>query len=208
VLSTTKYFLAENIRSARRFISELALEISIEELQFRKLDKHTDPRDISDLITPIQSGFDIGIISESGLPCIADPGNLVVQYAHEHGIRVKTLAGASSIILGLISSGFDGQRFTFHGYLPIKDHDRIKRIREIEKELFKTGYTQIFMETPYRNQKMFTSLLHTLNRDTLLYVGSDISGKESNLKTMTVDRWKKSMVTLNKFPTIFAIGKY
>ncbi len=200
------HFAVENIRSARRYLSSLNLGLSIESLHFYTLDKTSTYQDCAQIILDIQNEK-MGVISESGLPGIADPGSMMVKYAHDHNINVIPLTGSTSIILALISSGFNGQQFTFHGYLPIDKSERKKRILSLEKDCMKSSYTQVFMETPYRNQSLFESLLSTLDGGSHLYVGFDITGESSFCKTLSVADWKKKPIKLEKKPTIFAIGQ-
>jgi 16S rRNA (cytidine1402-2'-O)-methyltransferase len=207
IIKNLEYFIVENVRTSRRFISSLQIGIDIELLSFQVLDKRFDESQIEKLFEPIFSGNDMGLQSEAGLPCIADPGNVAVAYAHRHRITVTPLIGASSIILGLISSGFNGQSFTFHGYLPIDKRERIRKIKEIELKVNKTGYTQLFMEAPYRNDEVLKTLIDHLNPQTLIYVGADITGESSMNMTLSAKDWKKNPPKLHKIPTIFGIGK-
>lgn len=206
VIKNTTYYAVENVRTARRFISALKLGIDISTLNFQVVDKNFKKDDCPELFQPIIRNKDLGVISEAGLPAIADPGSLLVQYAHKNKIPVIPLPGPSSIILGLISSGFNGQHFTFHGYLPIDKSKRTKTISDLEKAMNMTGYTQIFMETPYRNQSLLTELLRTLHPESHLYVGMDLTGKNESTTTMKVTQWRSSNRQLPKLPSIFAIG--
>ena len=205
-IKSLSYFLVENIRTSRRFLSSLKLGLDISELKFEVMDKRFDESRLSKLFEPLYQGFDVGVQSEAGLPGIADPGKQAVAYAHKQGIQVVTLPGASSIILGLISSGFNGQQFTFHGYLPLDKGKRINQIKSLEQIAIKTGYTQIFMETPYRNQELLRQLLSNLRPDTQLYIGLDLTGPLESIKTMEIKNWKKLQVSMGKTPAIFAIG--
>ncbi|MCP4460248.1 MAG: SAM-dependent methyltransferase [Cytophagales bacterium] len=206
VLSNTSFFLAENVRTARRFISSLKLDVDISSLHFEVMDKSTDMYTIEYLMKPILEGQDLGIISEAGLPGLADPGNVAVSWAHKNNIRVVPLPGASSIQMALIGSGFNGQQFTFHGYLPIDKKERAQDILRLEKEVNRTGYTQIFMETPFRNDQMVSAILAICNPQTYLSVAADISGENEFIATMTIEEWKKSIPSLHKIPTIFCLG--
>lgn len=206
VISHTSHYLVENVRTARRYISSLKLGLDISTLQFEQLDKNVGSEQITQLCQPLKQGSDVGIISEAGLPGIADPGMLAVRYAHRYGYRVVPLPGPSSIIQALIASGFNGQTFAFHGYLPIDPKKRKDAIRNMHSTLSKTGQTQLFMETPYRNDKLFADLIHTLPGNTMLAVASGISGNQELIKTMTVGEWKQKVPQLHKIPTIFSIG--
>ena len=207
VLKNTKYFFVENVRTARRFISSLKAGIVIEDLEFNILDKKSNWDQMYPLFEPIRSGQDMGVISEAGVPCLADPGNLAVSFAHQTGIKVSPLPGASSIQMALIASGFNGQKFTFHGYLPIDKNPRQKKIRELEK-LSQSGYTQLFMETPYRNQQLMKDILKTCRADTLLSVAADISGSSEKILTQPISKWQKTDIQIHKIPAIFSFGEF
>lgn len=207
VIKNTTYYLVENVRTARRYISSLQLEVSIPDLHFETMDKNFDPRKLPEIFKPVlENGMDLGIISEAGLPGIADPGSLAVSYAHTKNIPVHPLPGSSSIILGLIASGFEGQKFTFHGYLPINNAERKKRLLELESEAKKSGYTQLFMETPYRNDQLFSEILKTLQPQTGLFIGVDITGESESCITKPVASWKKKPPKLHKIPAMFGIN--
>jgi len=203
------YFLVENIRTARRFISELKLGITIENLVFFELTKDSPSTDIKKILLQLKS-IDckhVGVISEAGCPGVADPGALAVQLAHQMNIEVEPLVGPSSILLALMASGFSGQSFVFHGYLPIDKSNRINKISQLEKEAIKSGQTQIFMETPYRNNAILEDLLQTCHPDTLLSISCDLKGDDSLSKTLTIQQWKAQIPDLHKKPTIFLIGR-
>ncbi|XOV92336.1 MAG: SAM-dependent methyltransferase [Bacteroidota bacterium] len=206
-LLTTKHFLVENIRTARRFISSLDLGIDISELQFEVMDKKTGKHEISKVLN---SWFDlpIGVISEAGLPGLADPGNIAISLAHETNRAVIPLPGASAIQTALICSGFDGQRFTFHGYAPIEEIDCIKFLKECESTLNRTGYTQLFMETPYRNMRLIETAIKTLKQDTFFSISADVFGPNEYIKTKSIMTWKKEKINLHKIPAVFVIGNY
>ncbi|MBV6643860.1 MAG: SAM-dependent methyltransferase [Cyclobacteriaceae bacterium] len=208
ILTHCKHFIVENVRTARRYISSLELGVDIESLKFYELNKHFDIKNLEELTYPLKAGHQVGLLSESGLPGVADPGNIVISYAHQHNLRVTPLPGASSIILSLISSGFNGQQFTFHGYLPIDEKARENAITRMEKTLYNGKYTQVFMETPYRNQKLFDTLLKTLGPKTLLSIGTDITGQLESIATRTVSEWHNNPTRLEKLPTIYAVGEF
>ena len=199
------YFLVENIRTARRFISSLKLGIEIEKLQFEVLDKNTTSKEIDKLCTPLLKGVDIGILSEAGCPGIADPGNLAVAFAHSNDVTVVPLIGPSSIFMAQMASGFNGQSFVFHGYLPIDKQKRIKAIKTIEKEAISKNQTQIFMETPYRNNQLLSDILKTCQPYTKLCIAKNVSGSKEMIKTKTIRDWRKSVPELHKMPSIFLI---
>ncbi|MEQ8554209.1 MAG: SAM-dependent methyltransferase [Cyclobacteriaceae bacterium] len=207
IIKNTTHYLVENVRTSRRFISSLKLGLDISELHFEILDKKTSAEELESKISVINKGMDIGVISEAGLPGLADPGSLAVAYAHRHGIRVIPLPGATSIQTAIIASGFSGQQFTFHGYLPIQKQERIRAIKNVESMVNQSGFTQVFMETPFRNMSLFEDMLRELNPNTNLCVCSDIFGKKEYIKTMAVSQWKKAKIDLHKIPTVFCIGQ-
>ncbi|MBX2961373.1 MAG: SAM-dependent methyltransferase [Cyclobacteriaceae bacterium] len=198
-----RYFLAEDVRTARRYLSSLKVYPSIEELQFNVLDKNTSAGELSQLLAPLHSGTDMGILSESGCPGVADPGAMAVSYAHHHGLRVVPLVGPSSVLLALMAAGLNGQRFAFQGYLPVDAAESRKAIKNFEQESRTKNQTQIFIETPYRNNAIFSNLLKTLNDDVLLCVAVDATGKNESIQTMPVKAWKKVNVSWPKLPAVF-----
>ena len=202
------YYLVENIRTARRYIASLELGINIEKLHFESINKRFDEHRLPALFKNLSIGANIGVLSEAGLPAIADPGNLVVRYAHQQNIEVVCLEGASSIILGLISSGLNVQQFTFHGYLPIDPVLREKKIRAMEYTTLNSDFSQVFMETPYRNQQLLTTLCKILRPDTILAIGADLTGKEQYARSKKISAWKKEDFKIDKIPCIFSIGVY
>ncbi|OUT94996.1 MAG: hypothetical protein CBB92_12620 [Flammeovirgaceae bacterium TMED32] len=208
VIQTTTYYLVENIRTARRYLSSLQLGLDIETIHFDPMDKRFDEQALPALFKPLLAGVNMGILSEAGLPAIADPGNLAVKYAHQQDIEVVCLEGASSIILGLISSGLNGQQFTFHGYLPIDPVLREKKIRTMEQTALSSGYSQVFMETPYRNQQLLTALCKVLKPDIVLAIGADLTGKEQRTRSKKISIWKKEDFKIDKIPCIFSMGIY
>ena len=199
-----RFFIVEDIRSARRYLRMIDKKFPIDEAVFFELSEHTGESEIEHYLQPVVNGSDMGIISEAGLPAIADPGALIVALAHRKGITVTPLSGPSSILLALISSGFNGQNFTFNGYLPIKPGDRVSKLRELEKRAAE-GFTQIFMETPYRNQKMLESILKTCHSDTLLCIAADITLPTESIRTMSISEWKKDLPSLNDRLAVFLI---
>lgn len=202
-LSSIQHFLVENVRTARRFISSLRIFDSMEALQFTKLDKDTRSDELPEMFAPAFDGHPLGILSESGCPGVADPGTLAVRFAHDHGITVIPLAGPSSIILALAGSGLNGQHFAFHGYLPVAPDHATKVIKELEKESIRKGQTQIFIETPYRNNRLLKRLLEALNPETRLCLAVDLTGRSEFVKTMPVRKWKTVSADLPKLPAIF-----
>ena len=207
ILKNTKYYLVENIRTARRFISSLKADIVIDELHFEILSKKTSWDDLYEIFQPVREGNDLGLISEAGLPCLADPGNLAVGLAHQTNVKVIPLPGSSSIQLALIASGFNGQQFTFNGYLPIDRGARIQRIKDLEK-LAGKNQTQLFMETPYRNHQLLEDILKTCNPNLLFSISANITGADEKILTQTIKKWKATDIQIHKIPTIFSFGQF
>lgn len=202
-LPSIHHFLAEDIRTARRYLSSLKIYESIEPLQFSVLNKDTPAKELATLIDPILQGFNMGVISESGCPGVADPGALAVKFAHENDIQVIPLVGPSSLLLALMASGLNGQRFTFNGYLPINSKEAAPAIQTFEKESRLKNTTQMFIETPYRTQQLAKVLIQNLHEDTLLCIAIDVTGKEESILTYTVKKWKSLNPTLPKNPAVF-----
>lgn len=204
VIKSLDYFLVENIRTARRYISKLRLGLTIEDLRFDILDRKTKPEQVEAYFKKAGNKA-IGILSESGCPGIADPGAVAAGLAHRQGIQVVPLSGPSSIFLALMASGFNGQSFVFHGYVPIDKMDREKKIKSMEESASRLRQTQIFMDTPYRNQKLFEHLIKACHPDTLLSVAKGVTGQEEYIATKPIRDWKKAKINLHKTPTIFSI---
>ena len=205
IIRKVNYFIVEEIRTARRFLKIVCPEIKIDELTFMIYNEHSNNTDVSSFLDPLIRGEDAGILSEAGSPCVADPGSLVVRMAHESGIRVVPLVGPSSILLALMASGFNGQQFAFHGYLPIEKHARGKRIREIEQAMRLNNQTQIFIETPYRNQQLFKSILETCNDSTLLCLAVSLTEPGESILSLSIREWKKRKPEINRKPTVFLL---
>ena len=205
-IKSIDHFLVENIRTSRRYISSLKLSIDIEKLKFSVMDKNTSTEDIGQLCSPLTRGIDMGVLSEAGCPGIADPGNLAVSFAHKNGIKVIPIVGPSSIFMALMASGFNGQNFVFHGYLPIDKQKRAQRIRELENNSKKDAQAQIFMETPYRNNQLLTDLLKVCKPFTRLCIARNITGNDELIATKTIGEWKKFDIDLHKTPAVFLIG--
>lgn len=199
------YFLVENIRTARRYISGLNLGVDISSLNFEVVDKNTPQEVIDTLLKPVENGISAGIMSESGCPGIADPGARIVARAHQRSIKVIPYPGPSSIFMGLMASGFNGQRFSFHGYLPIDKRDRAKALLELENESRKNNQTQIFIETPYRNMQMLEAIIANCSQSTRLCIARDITGKEELVRSASISEWKKINVSLHKVPAVFLL---
>ncbi|MEJ8597495.1 SAM-dependent methyltransferase [Riemerella anatipestifer] len=203
----TDYFFVENEKTARKVIKFFCPEKKQSELKLFLLNKHSEEKDLQEATLLMKQGVDFGLLSEAGLPCIADPGNIMVKWAHQNNIQVVPISGPSSIILALISSGFNGQNFTFNGYLPIDKVERKKQILFLEQQVQKTGYTQIFMETPYRNNQLLEDLCKFLNPNTKLCITANITHpSEELIKTKEIKNWKKEKPDLHKIPAVFVIG--
>lgn len=207
VISLTRllrFFIVEDIRSARRYLRLIDKEFPINDTVFFELNEHTGDSDIEHYLEPLLKGSDIGVMSEAGLPGIADPGAKIIALAHRKKITVTPLSGPSSIILALISSGLNGQNFSFNGYLPVKPTERASKLRELEKRAGE-GYAQIFMETPYRNQKMLETILTTCHNETKLCIAADISLISESIRTMKISDWKKNLPALNNRLVVFVM---
>ena len=204
----TDYFFVENEKTARKVIKFFAPEKKQSDLKLFLLDKYSESNDLKEAQKLMKSGQDFGLLSEAGLPCIADPGNLMVKWCHENNIKVIPINGPSSIILALISSGFNGQEFTFHGYLPIDKEQKKKQILFLENQVQKSGYSQIFMETPYRNNQLLEDLSKFLNPNTKLCIAANINHPtEEFIKTLKISDWKNKKPELHKIPAVFVLGK-
>ena len=199
----TRHYLAENIREARRFISSLKLGIDISTLHFEQLDKKTPDETIKKLLQPLFDEENLGVLSDAGCPGIADPGAMAVKVAHRYNIKVIPLVGPSSLLLALMGSGLNGQSFSFHGYLPINVTEAIKEIKSLEQQSRKTNQTQMFIETPYRTDKLFQLLVKHLLPTTLLTVASDLTGKFEFINTKYIADWRKKSQHFGKQPTVF-----
>jgi 16S rRNA (cytidine1402-2'-O)-methyltransferase len=204
ITRSLRLFAVENIRSARRYLRLIDKDFPIDDTEFLELSEHTVESEISKFLEPVCKGSDIGLMSEAGLPGIADPGALLVSAAHRLRIRVIPLPGPSSILLALISSGLNGQSFTFNGYLPVRPADRAAALKTLEKKS-REGMAQIFMETPYRNQRMLDTIMSVCSDDTLLCIASDITLPEENISTMTIAEWKRNLPSINDRPTVFIL---
>lgn len=202
------HYFVENEKTARKVIKFFCPEKKQSELKLFVLDKYTEIHELKEATELLEKGVDMGLLSEAGLPCIADPGNLMVRWAHEHSVKVVPVNGPSSIILSLISSGFNGQNFTFHGYLPIDKSERRKALLQLESLVRKTKATQIFMETPYRNDALLKDILSYLAPEQKLCIASNIGDMDSEfILTLKVKEWKKKLPELHKIPTVFLLGE-
>lgn len=207
VVEKINHYIVENEKSARRFIKKITPKKSQPDLVLMKLDKYADELETRTYLDVCEQGISVGLLSEAGVPAVADPGATIVKLAHEKGIQVVPLVGPSSILLALMASGMNGQNFAFNGYLPIDKSDRKKAIKELERLSKERNQSQIFIETPYRNEKMFTDLKSTLTPGTRLCIAADITLPEEYIKTHTIADWKKQHPDLHKRPAIFIIQK-
>lgn len=202
-----KHFIVEDVRSARRFLKKVEPSINIDELLFYPLNKHTLPEEISGYLKPLAEGHAMGIISEAGCPAVADPGADVVAMAQRRNFKVVPLVGPSSIILSVMGSGFNGQSFAFHGYLPIEPSERTRRLKELEQRIYAEDQTQLFIETPYRNNKMMEEIVRTCRPQTKLCIAANITCKDEFIRTKTIKEWRGHLPDLAKIPCIFLIYK-
>ena len=201
-----KHFVAENAKSARAFLKSLPLETALQQIDIRELNEHTPTQALARLLDPLLAGHDLGLISEAGCPAIADPGALLVALAHETDIPVVPMVGPSSLLLALMGSGLCGQNFAFHGYLPAKDESRRRRILDLETESRRAGRTQLFIETPYRNLKLFDALLAACAPSTRLGIAADLTLAAPYLMTRRRDAWQVcERPDIDKRPTVFLL---
>ena len=208
VILHTKFFLVENLRTARRYISSLKLGLTIDEISLEVLDKDTPSQQVASLMEPLLKGEDMGIISEAGCPGIADPGALAVAYAHQKGIQVVPLAGPSSLFLALMGSGFSGQSFAFHGYLPIDKKDRVAALKRLEQESLREKRAQLFMETPFRNNQLLADALQTLSPHTQLCIAKNLTAADEMIQSKSVAAWKLNSPDLHKVPAVFILQAF
>lgn len=207
ILLSIRHFIVEDVRSARRFLKRAEPSIRIDDLTFYPLNKHTAPEEISAYLNPLLEGSPMGVISEAGCPAVADPGADVVAIAQRKNLRVVPLVGPSSIILSVMASGFNGQSFAFVGYLPVDQSDRVRRLKELEQRAYSESQTQIFIETPYRNNRMAEDIVRTCRPQTRLCIAANITCEGEYIRTRTVREWKGKLPDLNKMPCIFLIYK-
>ena len=205
LVSTIKYFVVEELRTARRFLKACDRSIDIDSLHFDVLNEHTAPEQVSMMLKPALEGNDIGVISEAGCPAVADPGADLVAAAQRAGVEVLPLVGPSSILLSLMASGFNGQSFVFRGYLPVEARARAAAFKEMERAIARNRQTQIFIETPYRNRRLLEELTSSLPATMLLCVAVDINGEHQNISTRQLQWWKANPPTLEKRPAIFLL---
>ena len=208
VIMGIRHFVVENIRSARRFLRQTDKAFPIDDCTFFEMGKHADEKQFSRYLQPLREGKPVGVISEAGCPAVADPGADIVRIAQREGLRVVPLVGPNSMIMAVMSSGLGGQSFAFNGYLPVDASDRAKRLKALESRAWTEGQTQLFIETPYRNEKMFQALVCTLRPQTRLCIAAGITTADEYIRTLSISEWKKTKLPdLSKIPAIFLINK-
>ena len=205
IISRLDIFIVENLRSARRYIRKIDAGKPIDDITFFVLNKRTSGKELHEFLEPLNAGSDAGVITEAGVPGIADPGEDIVRLAHEWEIRVIPLTGPSSITLALMGSGLNGQNFAFNGYLPIQSHQRIKKLKMLEKRSHQESQTQAFMETPYRNNQLLKDILENCRDQTLLCIASNLTMENESIQTKTIKAWRKAVPDLHKQPAIFLL---
>jgi 16S rRNA (cytidine1402-2'-O)-methyltransferase len=207
VIQGIRHFIVEDIRSARRFLKKVDSSIDIDALTFYPLNKHTPLEAVASYLQPLQKGEPMGVISEAGCPAVADPGADVVAIAQQKGLKVVPLVGPSSILLSVMGSGFNGQSFAFNGYLPIEPPERAKKLKLLEQRVYTEHQTQLFIETPYRNNKMLEDILHNCRPQTKLCIAANVTCEDEYICTRTIKEWKGKLPDLNKIPCIFLLYK-
>jgi len=207
LINQIRIYIVENERNARRYLIKLGIQTAIDDLTFHVLDKHDKNAGTEGFLKSALQGQNIGLISEAGSPAVADPGALVVAAAHRQNISVQPLVGPSSILLALMASGMNGQQFTFHGYLPIDRQERIQKIKWLDKLVQKEGYTQIFIETPYRNNKLLEQLVKNCQTHTKLCVAVDLTLPTQQIVSKSIGKWKGKSIDLHKRPALFLLGR-
>jgi 16S rRNA (cytidine1402-2'-O)-methyltransferase len=208
IINNCNFYIVENIRSARRFLIKAGIKTKIDELHFFELNKHTNLNSIPSFLEPILKGENVGLLSEAGVPGVADPGSEIVSLAHQKNITIKPIVGPSSILLALIGSGLNGQNFCFNGYLPRDRSERIKKIQKLEQISCKNQQTQIFIETPFRNNHMLEDLSKSCNGETEIVVASNLTTNSESIIRKKAKNWAKTKIDLHKKPTVFLIHKY
>ena len=207
IISSLDTFIVEELKTARRFLRKVGFKKQFDKVTLHLLNEHTEISNIGHYLDEAEKGEDIGLFSEAGTPCIADPGSEIVKIAHKRDIRVVPLTGPSSIMLALMASGFNGQNFTFLGYLPIDKKEAANKIRQIEKNVYQNNQTQIFIETPYRNNRLFEILLNTCSDSTMICVASGLTSDKEFIKSLSVRDWKFQKPDIHKIPAVFLMYK-
>lgn len=206
IVKSLKEFVVEEPKTARQFLKQIGTVHALQDITLHVLNEHTDPATIREFLHSAKEGNSIGLLSEAGCPAVADPGSELVRLAHKAGIKVKPLIGPSSILLALMASGMNGQSFCFHGYLPRDPAARKKKLKELEKESQRKNQTQIFIETPYRNNQIITDVISTCEDPTLFCIAEDLTSPAERIRTKSIAEWKKSPPKTEKVPAIFLIG--
>lgn len=205
IIKHLRYFIVEDLRTARRFLKRVDRTIDIDALTFSLLNEHTNPAEVSDMLEPMRRGEDMGVMSDAGCPAVADPGALAVAEAQRRGYRVKPLVGPSSILLALMASGFNGQNFTFRGYLPVEPGARAAAMRDMQREINAHSRTQIFIETPYRNNRLIGELTAHLPGGMLLCVACDVTGEQECIVTRPISQWARAEYDYSRKPAIYLL---
>jgi 16S rRNA (cytidine1402-2'-O)-methyltransferase len=206
IINELKHFIIETPKNANALLKKAGVKTPFEGITFYTLDEHTRPDDLPEIVEPLAKGFDVGLISDAGMPVVADPGEAVVNWAHENKVKVVPLIGPSSIFLALAASGLNAESFTFHGYLPVKPEERKRKIKELDVIARKNKYTQIFIETPYRNQSLLQDVVKTCHPDTKLCVAVNITMQNENIRTYPIFEWQMRNYGVEKLPAVFLIG--
>jgi len=202
---TLDYLIAEDPKSARAFLKRIGTTRALHGIRIERLDHNTRPSDIASLLEPVLAGRDAGLLSEAGMPAVADPGANLVRLAHEHGVRVVPLSGPSSLLLALCASGLEGQRFAFHGYLPVAEAELVQALKRLERDSQRLKQTQIFIETPYRNERTLAVVLRSLAPNTLMCVATDLTLVSQSVRTQTVAAWRKRPPRIKGQPSVFLL---
>jgi len=205
IINDIDYYIVEDIRTERRLLKKMGIRKAIDDLTFFHLDKHTPNIDIKSFLAPCLEGHHVGLLSDAGVPCVADPGHLIVTEAHRLGIRVIPLIGPCSIILSLMASGFNAQNFAFHGYLPVEQPDRERKLKQLENDILKHKQTQIFIETPYRNNHVLNSILSVCSPHLRLCIAANLTTENETIISQTIAQWKKKPANFHKQPAIFLL---
>ena len=206
IVKNLRFFVVEKVKTARQFLRKMDREFPIDDSVFYELNKHSDYSFQAEALEKLKNGENVGLLSEAGYPGVADPGSKFVAIAHKHAIEIVPLIGPSSLLLAIAASGMNGQGFTFNGYLPKKDPERTAKIKQLNQLVVKTGYSQLFIETPYRNESMFKDILQICNADLLLTIAYDLTGEKQRIRTKSIREWKNKPFTFDKIPCVFVLG--
>ncbi len=206
IINSTDFYIVENIQTAAKFLKLAGLKKPLRRLTFYVLNVNTTEAEVSSYLDEADNGNNTGLISEAGLPCIADPGNVIVKMAHAKGIRVIPLSGPSSITLALMASGFNGQNFAFNGYLPIEKTNRIRKLKELENKVKSGNQAQIFIEAPHRNDRLLDDIIKNCSGDIMLCIAKELTGENEEIIVKPISSWREEKITLGKVPVIFILG--